>query len=63
MAASALFAPYRAIGLVCGGDQQCLHALGSATFFVTSVGRAFQVYDCAHLGIALVSKRIGDDIT
>jgi U3 small nucleolar RNA-associated protein 21 len=63
MAASALFTPYRAVGLVTGGEQQCMHHLGSASFLVTSVGRAFQVYDCAHLGVSLVSKRIVDEIT
>ena len=54
---SALFAPYRTIGLVCDGAQMCTQALGTETFFYASVGRAFHVYKCDHLGLSLVSRQ------
>lgn len=60
---SALFTPYRTLGLVCDGQQQCLQHLGSETFLTTSIGRAFQVYNCRHLGLAIVSQPIPETIT
>jgi U3 small nucleolar RNA-associated protein 21 len=63
MASSALFAPYRTVGLVCDGAQQHVHTLGTATFFATPIGKAFQVFNCDHLTLAMVSRPIDQKIT
>jgi U3 small nucleolar RNA-associated protein 21 len=60
---STLFAPYRALGLVCDGVQLALYSLGSETFLTTSIGRAFQVMQCDHLGTRMVSVPIPHAIT
>lgn len=62
-ASSALFVPYRTLGLVCDGLQQCVQHLGTETFLTTSIGHAFQVYNCRHLGLAIVSQPIPESIT
>lgn len=58
MASSAIFTPYRSLGVICEGQQMCLYSLGTESFFVTSTGNAFQVYNCDHLGVSMVSASI-----
>lgn len=60
---SALFAPYRTIGLVCDGAQPCLYTLGKESFFSAGIGKSFQVYRCDHLTLSLVSTAVSHDIT
>ena len=60
---SALFSAFRTVGLVCGGTQNAIQSLGKETFFATSVGGAFQIYNCDHLVLALVSRVIAQSIT
>ena len=55
---SALFSAYRTVGLVCDGAQMALQSLGKDTFFATSIGNAFQVFNTEHLTLALVSRVI-----
>ncbi len=66
MASSALFAPYRTVGLVADGGvarQLHLQTLGGEGFLATSIGRAFQVYRTDHLTISLVSSQLQHAIT
>ena len=58
-----MFAPYRTCGLVCAGSQQHLQALGSESFFTTSIGRAFHVWKADHLSLAMVSAQLPRAIT
>ena len=60
---SALFSPYRAVGLVTSGHGLSVQALGAATFLTTPVGRGYQVYDLAHLELAFVSRQVPAVIT
>ena len=59
---SALFAPYRAVGLVTAGEGLSLQSLGTATFLSTPVGRGYQLYDTAHLELVFVSRQIPSNI-
>jgi hypothetical protein len=59
MASSALFAPYRAVGLVTGpGEGLSLQTLGSHAFLTTPAGRGYQVYDLAHLELSFASRQV-----
>jgi hypothetical protein len=60
---SALFTPYRAVGLVCAGEGLSVQHLGSASFLATPLGGAYQVYECAHLGLAFVSRQVPATLT
>lgn len=55
---SALFAPYRAVGLVTSGEGLSLQSLGSETFLTTPAGRGYQVYNTAHLELSFVSRQV-----
>lgn len=63
MSSSALFAPYRAIGLVCDGKQLFMHNQGSQSFVTTSIGKAFQIWRTDHLTLSFVSSQIPYNIT
>ena len=58
-----MFVPYRTVGLVCSGEQQCLQSLGGEGFLTTGIGRGFQVWRMAHLSLALVSQQLPECIT
>lgn len=65
MTSSALFNSYRHVGLVCGGTgtQSSLYGLGEDVFFATPIGRAYQVYNCDHLTVCMVSRLIPSTIS
>ncbi len=54
---SALFAPFKAAGLVCDGTQLTLQSLGKESFLTTPAGRSFLVYNLDKLSVALVSRQ------
>jgi len=43
VASSRLLTPYRAVGYITDGAPFAVNRLGEATFFTTTVGKAFQV--------------------
>ena len=57
-ASSALFAPYRAVGLITSGEGVSPQSLGSETFVTTPAGRGYQVYNTAHLELSFVSRQV-----
>ena len=54
-AKSALFQPYRTVGVVAGQVQAQLQGLGTENFLCMPIDRSFHVYDCANLRLAAVS--------
>ena len=60
---SALFSPYRTIGVVCSGVQSALYSLGGTVFAAVPAGRAVAVFDVAHLRLALVSRPLPHDVS
>lgn len=64
MAASgALLTPYRAAGFVSDSTPAVVQRRGTETFVTTSVGRAFQVYNCANLRVRFVGPQLPGRIT
>lgn len=57
VAGSKLFAPFRVIGNVSNGVPFAIGTLGSTFYIVTSVGRAFQIYDASNLHLLFVSEK------
>ncbi|KAK8956779.1 hypothetical protein KSP39_PZI001162 [Platanthera zijinensis] len=49
-----IFEPYRAIGYITASVPFSVQRLGTETFVTVSVGKAFQVYDCANLTLVAV---------
>jgi hypothetical protein len=60
---SALFSPFRTLGLLCSGAQQHVQTLGKETFLTTSIGSAFQVWRTDHLTLSMVSSQLTSTIT
>lgn len=54
--ASKIFSPFRALGLVSNEVPFAVGMLGTSFYIVTSVGRAFQVYDAATIHLLFVSN-------
>eukprot|EP00118_Oscarella_pearsei_P001965 m.9054 g.9054 ORF g.9054 m.9054 type:complete len:895 (+) comp21044_c0_seq2:11-2695(+) len=54
MAASQVFAPYRALGFVSSHIPAALHRSGPESFVSTAVGRTFHCYNCAKLTLTYV---------
>ena len=52
---SALFQPFRTVGVVAGQQQAQLQSLGTETFMCMPIDRSFHVYDCATLRLSAVS--------
>lgn len=52
---SRVLQPYRAVGLVTEDVPFALTTLGTKTFITVSIGKAFQVYDCDKLTLAMVA--------
>lgn len=58
---SALFAPYRQVGVVAEGVP-CSYVLGGEPFLAVSAGKSFQVYKVDHLAVTMVSAPLQDRI-
>jgi hypothetical protein len=54
----ALFAPYRALGVVSSGVPLALRRAGAATFATAAVGKAWIVYECGKLKTAVVGPLV-----
>ena len=55
---AALYAPYKAIGMVTDGNPFVVNRLGDETFLMTSIGSMFQVYRLDHLTLCLASQSV-----
>ncbi|KAL9339861.1 hypothetical protein Peur_068876 [Populus x canadensis] len=53
-----IFEPFRAIGYITSGVPFSVQRLGTETFLTVSVGKAFQVYNCAKLTLVLASPQL-----
>ncbi|EEF27972.1 WD-repeat protein, putative [Ricinus communis] len=53
-----IFEPFRAIGYITTSVPFSVQRLGTETFVTVSVGKAFQVYNCAKLNLVLVSPQL-----
>ncbi|XP_073271083.1 U3 small nucleolar RNA-associated protein 21 homolog [Primulina huaijiensis] len=53
-----IFEPFRAIGYITTGVPFSVQRLGSETFVTVSVGKAFQIYNCAKLTLVLVGHQL-----
>ena len=54
----ALFAPYRALGVVSSGVPLAVRRAGAATFATAAVGKAWIVYECGKLKTAVVGPLV-----
>jgi U3 small nucleolar RNA-associated protein 21 len=50
-AMSQLFAPFRAIGVVCDDVPAAVQQRGTETFVAVAIGRSFQLFGCARLNL------------
>lgn len=57
MLRSNLFEPYRTIGIVTDGIPMAFKKLGSESFITVAIGRAWQVFSCEKLRLALVAPQ------
>lgn len=55
LSASKLYYPYRLLGLVTDGVPFVVNRLGDECFLTVSIGKAFQIFRCDHLRLALAS--------
>jgi U3 small nucleolar RNA-associated protein 21 len=53
-----IFEPFRAIGYITSGVPFSVQRLGTEAFVTVSVGKAFQVYNCAKLTLVLASPQL-----
>ncbi|XP_043710403.1 WD repeat-containing protein 36-like [Telopea speciosissima] len=53
-----IFEPFRAIGYITTSVPFSVQRLGTETFVTVSVGKAWQVYDCAKLSLVLVGPQL-----
>ncbi|XP_078162623.1 transducin family protein / WD-40 repeat family protein [Carex rostrata] len=53
-----IFEPYRAIGYITAGVPFSVQRLGTETFVTVSIGKAWQIYDCAKLTLALAGPQL-----
>ncbi|OWM86894.1 hypothetical protein CDL15_Pgr015930 [Punica granatum] len=53
-----IFEPFRAIGYITGGVPFSVQRLGTETFVTVSVGKAFQIYNCAKLTLVLAGPQL-----
>ncbi|XP_031263908.1 U3 small nucleolar RNA-associated protein 21 homolog isoform X3 [Pistacia vera] len=53
-----IFEPYRAIGYITSSVPFSVQRLGTETFVTVSVGKAFQIYNCAKLTMVLVGPQL-----
>ncbi|CAA6672103.1 unnamed protein product [Spirodela intermedia] len=52
-----IFEPYRALGYITAGVPFSVQRRGTETFVTVSVGKAWQIYDCAKLTLVLVGPQ------
>ena len=57
-ASSRLFQPYRALGMVADGESSTLARRGTQNFLTVSNSRAWQVFKCERLSVALISPQM-----
>ncbi|KAI5557727.1 hypothetical protein BDE02_18G122900 [Populus trichocarpa] len=57
-----IFEPFRAIGYITSGVPFSVQRLGTEAFVTVSVGKAFQVYNCAKLTLVLASPQLPQKI-
>ncbi|KAJ7961683.1 WD40 repeat [Quillaja saponaria] len=53
-----IFEPFRAIGYITSSVPFSVQRLGTETFVTVSVGKAFQIYNCAKLNLVLVGPQL-----
>ncbi|XP_073143979.1 U3 small nucleolar RNA-associated protein 21 homolog [Henckelia pumila] len=53
-----IFEPFRSIGYITTGVPFSVQRLGTETFVTVSVGKAFQIYNCAKLTLVLVGPQL-----
>ncbi|XP_004513123.1 U3 small nucleolar RNA-associated protein 21 homolog [Cicer arietinum] len=53
-----IFEPYRAIGCITSTVPFSVQRLGTETFITVSVGKAFQIFNCAKLTLSLVGPQL-----
>ncbi|KAJ4968592.1 hypothetical protein NE237_015293 [Protea cynaroides] len=53
-----IFEPFRAIGYITSSVPFSVQRLGTETFVTVSVGKAWQIYDCAKLMLVLVGPQL-----
>ncbi|PON41112.1 Guanine nucleotide-binding protein, beta subunit [Parasponia andersonii] len=53
-----IFEPFRAIGYITSVVPFSVQRLGTETFVTVSVGKAFQIYNCAKLSLVLVGPQL-----
>ncbi|KAK9293293.1 hypothetical protein L1049_021285 [Liquidambar formosana] len=53
-----IFEPYRAIGYITSSVPFSVQRLGTETFVTVSVGKAWQIYNCAKLNLVLVGPQL-----
>ncbi|MQM02772.1 hypothetical protein Taro_035537 [Colocasia esculenta] len=51
-----IFEPFRALGYITAGVPFSVQRRGTETFVTVSVGKAWQIYDCAKLTLVLVDR-------
>ncbi|KAL2478321.1 transducin family protein/WD-40 repeat family protein [Forsythia ovata] len=57
-----VFEPFRAIGYITTNVPFSIQRLGTETFVTVSVGKAFQIYNCAKLNLVLVGPQLPQKI-
>ncbi|GIL66695.1 hypothetical protein Vafri_20180 [Volvox africanus] len=62
MEVAPLFKPFRALGYITDNVPFAVNRLGKETFVTVSVGKAWQVYNCAKLTLSLVGPQLSGDI-
>ncbi|GAX75096.1 hypothetical protein CEUSTIGMA_g2540.t1 [Chlamydomonas eustigma] len=63
MPPSPLFKPFRALGYITDNVPFAVQRRGKETFVTVSVGRTWQVYNCAKLTLVLVGPQLRGDIS
>ena len=58
MSGPSLFAPFRAVGLVCSDTPPFLSTLGTEHFVVTPIDKSFHVVSGANLATRMVSHQV-----
>ncbi|XP_027924771.1 WD repeat-containing protein 36 isoform X1 [Vigna unguiculata] len=58
-----IFEPYRAIGCITTSVPFSVQRLGTETFVTVSVGKAFQIFNCAKLTLVLVGPQLPKKIS
>lgn len=62
MPSAPLFKPFRALGYITENVPFAVQRKGKETFVTVSVGKAWQIYDCANLQLKLVGPQLRSSI-